>query len=138
MDSIIEILKYCLPSGFIASLLTWLVNRKLYKARSVKEEHDIYKVMYENLQDTILTLQENYNDLNIKFSQVIRTLGKTPSCRYYTSCPIRDELPNYTRRGNNPRAERKDRIHRTVRSDAEHDCDTKVRGPDGDTDGEPP
>lgn len=95
MGTIMEVLQWIIPSGAIASVITWLVNRSLHNARSAKEKHDLYKIMYENAQETTLTLQQDVQKLNIAIIQLERAVSKATLCKYYDDrCPVRHELQN--------------------------------------------
>lgn len=86
---VLELLKYCLPSGFLASMVTWLVNKKLYHTRTGKEVHDIYKTMYEDLNETIINQQKQTNELRKTLSKLQQILVSASSCKYYPRCPMR-------------------------------------------------
>lgn len=95
MAAIMDVLQWIIPSGAIASVVTWLVNRSLHTARSAKEQQDIYKTMYENLHETVLNIQHENQKLNIAFVQLEKAISKAVLCRHYDSyCPVRDELQN--------------------------------------------
>lgn len=95
MGTIIEGLQWFVPLLFtaIGSVTTWLINRSLYNARSVKEKQDIYKTLYENLHQTVLNIQNDNKKLNISLIQLERAVSKAVLCRYYDNhCPVRTEL----------------------------------------------
>ena len=92
---IMDVLQWIIPSGAIASVITWLVNRSLHNARSAKEQQDIYKTMYENLHETVLNIQNDYKKITISLIQLEKAVSKANLCKYYdTYCPVRVELQN--------------------------------------------
>lgn len=91
-----EIIQYIIPAGAIGSLLTWLVNRSLFNARSAKEKHDLYKKMYEDSQETNFNLQNDVRNLQIAFINLERAVSKAVLCKYYDDrCPVRNELQKF-------------------------------------------
>lgn len=89
---LMELLTWAVPSGCLASLATWLVNRGLYNVRSLREKEEIYKELYEDVGASLLTLQNDYGKLFKEFSAVKRAVMRSASCRYYDTCPVRREL----------------------------------------------
>lgn len=93
MGTVMEILQWILPTGAIASIFTWLVNRSLHNARSAKEKHDLYKIMYENSQETTIKFQQDVQKLNIAVIRLEKIVSQATLCKYYdTRCPVRIEL----------------------------------------------
>ena len=97
--TLLDVLMWVLPSGFLASVVTWLVSRSTFNARNHKEQEVIYKELYESQGKTLLQMQDNYSELqnsnleiNENLSKMYRLLQRIPNtvklCRYYDSCPV--------------------------------------------------
>ena len=97
--TLLDVLMWALPSGFLASVVTWLVSRSTFNARNHKEQEVIYKELYEAQGKTLLQMQDNYSELqnsnieiNEKLSKMYRLLQRIPNtiklCRYYDTCPV--------------------------------------------------
>ena len=108
-------LMWALPSGFLASVVTWLVSRNTFNARNHKEQEVIYKELYESQGRTLLQMQDNYSELqnsnieiNEKLSKMYHLLQRIPNtiklCRYYDTCPVVPVLQNYKASGTNNKA----------------------------------
>lgn len=93
MGTIMDIIQYIIPAGAIGSVLTWWLSRSLHNARSAKEIHDLYKVMYDNSQETNLKLHQDVRNLQIAFINLERAVSKAVLCKHYDDrCPVRNEL----------------------------------------------
>ena len=104
--ALLDILMWVLPSGFLASLGTWILSRKTFSARNRKEQEVIYKQLYESQGDTLLKMDERITELqnqniiiNGNFAKMQRTLltvaTQAVRCRYWDVCPLRGELSKY-------------------------------------------
>lgn len=85
-----------LGSGGLASLLTWLFNRGLYKARAVRDREGVWKEMYESNNQTLLQQNDEIRQLRTSVSRVEKMLFRISACRYYDVCPVKPELQDYT------------------------------------------
>ena len=104
--TLLDVLMWALPSGFLGGVVTWIVSRSTFKARNHKEQEVIYKELYEAQGKTLLQLQENYSELqnsnleiDEKLSKMYRLLQRIPNtvkmCRYYDTCPVMPLLQKY-------------------------------------------
>ena len=104
--ALLDILMWVLPSGFLATLGTWLVSRRTYSARGRKEREDIYRQLYESQGETLLRMNESFNEIqnqnieiNGKLAKMHRTLlavaAQAVRCRMWDMCPLRGELSKY-------------------------------------------
>ena len=66
----LEILQWVVPSGAVASIATWLIDRGLRRVRSAKEIHDTYKQMYEDVSASLVSLQQKHEETNEKLEQI--------------------------------------------------------------------
>ncbi len=93
---ILSILQWLVPSGALGGVVVWLTNRTLRQTRTIKEVHDTYKVMYNDVTETLIKVQDENKQANIELNKTIqqlnRTLQRAMRCRYYKQCPIRGEL----------------------------------------------
>ena len=62
-ETITTILQWLIPSGSLATVVVWLTNKTLRNLRATKEIHDTYKVMYEDVKVTLITMSNEYNKL---------------------------------------------------------------------------
>ncbi|MGL5317523.1 MAG: hypothetical protein ACRC9Q_02315, partial [Bacteroidales bacterium] len=67
-----EIWMYLLPSGFIASLLTYWVNRKRERLKDIREEHSVYRELYEDLRELIKKQSIEHGKLRTKIYRLER------------------------------------------------------------------
>lgn len=126
MGTIDSILQWALPSGFIASLLTWLVNRKLYRAKNVQEQQMIYKQLYEDIQLTLKQVVDEKKELLDAFSRLQAAMYKIAVCKYSHQCPVTIRLQS---------KKRGDTIRRTEPKARSDSGETKS-GSDDDTESE--
>lgn len=102
MELVYEVLAYALPSGFVGSVVTWLLNRQRLKVSVRKEEHDAFKHMYDDLKDEVYELRKEYgqlqaayNRLQMQYNRLYRIIGNIARCDFYDSCPVRGELSKF-------------------------------------------
>ena len=95
---ILTVLQWLVPSGALGGIAGWLTNKTLRSTRTIKEVHDTYKAMYEDIQETLIGLQNENKELYKAVKQLNRTLQKAINCRHYAQCPLRDELQNTAQR----------------------------------------
>lgn len=102
----LEILQWVVPSGAVASIATWLIDRGLRRVRSAKEIHDTYKQMYEDVSASLVSLQQKHEETNEKLEELTaehlrtrralnrlsRAIEAIESCDYRNICPVRSEL----------------------------------------------
>lgn len=88
-----EIWMYLLPSGFIASLLTWLVNRRRERLKDIREEHSVYRELYEDLKVLIKKQSVEHGELRRKIFRLERAFEEVNRCIYRNRCPLRNKLP---------------------------------------------
>lgn len=89
------LLTTALGSGGLASILTWLFNRELYRAKSVRDKEGVWKEMYESNNQTLLQQNDEIRQLRDCVSRVERMLFRISACRYYDACPVKPELQVY-------------------------------------------
>lgn len=97
MDGVIGILQYALPAGFLASVITWLIDRKLLAARSTREKQAIFKEMYNEIKEMLAQETSEKNRLYRVVSRLERAVSHIGNCRYVDDCPVRHELRKQTR-----------------------------------------
>ena len=110
---IITILQWLVPSGCLGGIAVWITNKTIRNTRTAKEVHDTYKKMYEDIQDTLINLQDENKALYKAVRALNRTLQKAINCRHYAQCPLRDELskseiraPEIRNDGHDPKAKK--------------------------------
>ncbi|MGL4806584.1 MAG: hypothetical protein ACRC26_09590 [Bacteroidales bacterium] len=87
-----DIWMYLLPSGFIASLLTWLVNRRRERLKDIREEHTVYRDLYEDLRTLIKNQESEHGKLRKKLYKLEKVLESISICRYRRQCPLLHRL----------------------------------------------
>ncbi|MGL5785191.1 MAG: hypothetical protein ACRCX4_00010 [Bacteroidales bacterium] len=95
-----DIWMYLLPSGFIASLLTWLVNRRRERLKDIKEEHSVYRELYEDLRVLIKKQNADYAKLRNKVFRLEKAFEEINRCPYRRHCPLLHGLPVDEKDGN--------------------------------------
>ncbi|MGL4804834.1 MAG: hypothetical protein ACRC26_00570 [Bacteroidales bacterium] len=88
-----DIWMYLLPSGFIASLLTWLVNRRRERLKDMREEHSVYRELYEDLRVLIKKQGVEHGKMRRKIYRLERILEEVSHCRHRHQCPLLRRLP---------------------------------------------
>lgn len=89
------ILTTALGSGGLASVITWLCNRELYKAKAIRDREGIWKEMYESNQEATIKIGHDYEKLLLEFIDIKKLVVKVVDCKYYAQCPARYELQDY-------------------------------------------
>lgn len=84
-----------LSSTGVVAFIQWLFNRRLYNAKSKRDEESVWREMYESNNRAILNLNAENRKLRTAFARMERMVYKAMACRYYDSCPIRIELQKY-------------------------------------------
>lgn len=92
------ILTTALGSGGLASFITWLCNRELYKAKAIRDREGIWKEMYESTKEATVKLSYDNEQLFQEIHDLKRLVVKMVDCKYYTQCPARHELQDYKRK----------------------------------------
>lgn len=138
MDSISNLLQWLIPSGGLGAVLVWLTNKTLRNLRTTKEVHDTYKVLYENIRETLIELQNENNKLFKSVSRLERAISRAPACKYYANCPISDELQQH--QADNPKPKQRGKRQPRNKGNTESDPGTRsgVEGSANDPDGKPP
>ena len=67
---ITNLLQWLIPSGGLGAVLVWLTNKTLRNLRTTKEVHDTYKLLYENIRETLIELQNENNKLYKSISRL--------------------------------------------------------------------
>ncbi|MFR9542669.1 MAG: hypothetical protein SNH27_11505 [Rikenellaceae bacterium] len=89
---IIDILKWLIPVGGLGSVVAWLFNRTFTELRLIKESHDTFKQMYEDVKQALLDETEEKKQLRRAVSKFERAINKMFICKHYASCPVNAEL----------------------------------------------
>ena len=79
---------WLLPAGWLATVIAWWRDRKVYQVRAVKETEGTYKALYDDLSATVLELSKQLrkqNERNINHETALR---KMLTCRYADRCPV--------------------------------------------------
>lgn len=136
-DTLINILQWLIPSGGLGAVIVWLTNKTLRNVRTAKEVHDTYKALYDDLRQTLIQLQDENKKLYKVVSRLERAVSKAPRCRYYDTCPIRDELRDNPEISGKPKGGKRQRSDKR-NTDSENYSGSGVESGNGDSPGEPP
>lgn len=112
-DTLLNLLTYALPSGFVVQLLNWLLNRRTRKMQSMVDIDALYIENIGKLREELIKTQDEnrkvYSDiarLERAVSKLERTIGKVAACPHFDDCPIRGELPEQAGSGTDHRPKR--------------------------------
>ncbi|MGL5894834.1 MAG: hypothetical protein ACRCZM_09525 [Bacteroidales bacterium] len=96
MDNVWTLLMFALPSGFIGSIIGWLTSRRSRVAQTNKEEHDIYKQMYNDVKESVRQQKKEYEEIYARLAQLERAVRSIQGCEHYHACPVKRELRSST------------------------------------------
>lgn len=88
----VELLKFGVPGGFLASIIGWLASRRSRKAQSDLEEHNIYKEMYNDIKESIREQKAEYAKVHARLGQLERAVHRVHGCEHFHNCPVKHEL----------------------------------------------
>jgi len=89
---ILDILKWLIPVGGFGSIAGWFINRTERELKRIRESHDAYKVMYEDLRETVKEDINEKKKLRTTIGRLERALSRMYGCRYFPNCPVNIEL----------------------------------------------
>lgn len=136
-ETLYSLLQWLIPSGSLATVVVWLTNKTLRNLRSTKEIHDTYKVMYEDVKVTLITISDENKKLCAVVARLERAISKAPGCRYYDACPINHELREYQETSEKRKGTKRQRIDKR-NTDSDKHTGARVESGTGDPEGEPP
>lgn len=131
MEWIITALTYALPTGFLVSLATWLVNRKVFAAKGKKDEQNAFVEMYNELKKLLEDESAEKNRLYRAVSKLERAVSLIGNCKHVDNCPVRHELRKQEAANERPIRLNRRASHRTG------DTDAGAGGEGGDGDSDP-
>lgn len=91
-ETLTTLLQWLIPAGGFGTVIVWLTSKNLRNVRTAKEVHETYKVLYENIQQTLIELQDENKKMYKVVARLERAVNRASVCRYYDHCPVRDEL----------------------------------------------
>ena len=93
LDTIMTLIQFALPAGFLGSVITWLLTPRLRKAKNKHSEESIYKMMYDGMRKDILSLQRDYQKMNLRLHTLERKIYEAARCPHFSAnCPMFDIL----------------------------------------------
>ena len=98
-DSLLNVLQWLLPTGSVGAVVVWLTSKTLRQAHTAKQVHDTYKAMYEDVRGTLILLQDDNTQLHEAILRLEATIRRATECRYYDTCPLRNELQHLKTNG---------------------------------------
>ena len=100
LDLLSPALQWLFPTGFVGTAIGWFLDRRLHRARALKETHEAYKSMYDDLakevQDLarqIIILRNDNIRLKGTLSELQEAVQLAFGCRHFRSCPILARMP---------------------------------------------
>lgn len=137
-EVILEILKWLAPVGFLSPVAVWLTSRFERELKRIKASHDAYKLMYEDLTETVKEDINEKKKLRTMVGRLERALSKIYGCRHYPNCPVDVELQHIQTDVAKPQ-QRNNRQPRNKGDSGGNSRDSpRIEGGDGDNAGEPP
>lgn len=91
-ETLSALLQWLIPAGGLGSVIVWLTSKNLRSARTAKEVHETYKLLYENIRNTLIELQDENKKMYKAVARLERAVNRASMCRYYDHCPVRVEL----------------------------------------------
>ena len=91
-NTVREILEWIVPVGGFGSIAGWFINRTERELKRIRNSHDAYKAMYEDLNQTVKDDINEKQELRKTLSSLQRAINKVFSCRYFPDCPVNLEL----------------------------------------------
>jgi hypothetical protein len=91
-QSVINILTWLVPSGAAGSVVVWYANKTTRGLREIKESHDAYKIMYEDVKNTLIEEIDEKKALRKAVGRLERAIAAVGECRYSHDCPVDREL----------------------------------------------
>jgi hypothetical protein len=137
-DTLTNILQWLIPSGGLGAVIAWLFSKVLRKLRETKEIHDTYKTLYEDISKTLISLQNEIDELHKELGRFRRAVSKIYGCRYYPDCPVQRELQNGETNGGRNKERKPVRQPRNRNPAVEDASGTGGEGEPESTDTEPP
>lgn len=136
-ELLIKLLEWIIPLGGLGSIVAWFSNRTKRRIEEIKETHDAYKAMYEDLKTTLKDELQEKKLFRATVAKLERAIAKMAGCRLYPNCPVNHELlsdktPNPNRKGG--KGQRRNKGN----TESDPGNDTGVEGGINDTDPEPP
>lgn len=135
---ILDILQWLIPVGGFGSVVGWFISRTERELKQIRGSHDAYKVMYEDLNETVKEDINEKKKLRTMVGRLERALSKIYGCRHYPNCPVNMELQHNQAiiAEPNQRGKGQSRNKGNTGSDS---CDsTGVESTANDPDGKPP
>lgn len=135
-ETLSNLLQWLIPSGGLGAVVVWLTNKTLRNLRTSKEVHDTYKQMYQDVQQTLIDIQDENKKLYRVISRLERAVSKVPLCRHYPNCPVNIELQQHQASDSKPKGGRRQRANKGGQ-DGNIRGDPAIEGSTDDTDVEP-
>lgn len=93
MDVLTTIVSWLTPT-VLGTAIAWLVNTKLRRTREVKEHHDAYQEMYDDVSEELINMRNENEKLYKAIRRLERAISMASGCDYWDHCPICDKLHN--------------------------------------------
>lgn len=156
MDTLLQILQWAIPSGGIGAAIAWIANKNARQAKTAKEVHDTYKVMYADVSELLKKVQTENEKSNEKLDELgkenertrralnrlSRAIEAIQLCPHRATCPVRSELSLTEDDDSNRNTgdEKRNAVgqHRGRDKVAGSRESSDVGGDTGNTDGQPP
>ncbi|MDH6357240.1 hypothetical protein [Parabacteroides sp. PF5-9] len=134
---IIEIIKWVVPVGGFGSVAAWFINRTERELKQIRDSHDAYKTMYEDVKQTLNEEIEEKRALRKALGKFERAISKVFGCRYYPNCPVNIELLHQQTDKAKPKGDSRQRSNKRSPG-GDSDDNTGVKNDAYNSDDEPP
>lgn len=137
-DIIQSILQWLIPVGGFGSVVGWFINRTDRELKRIRDSHDAYKTMYEDLCETVKEDINEKKKLRTMVGRLERALSKIYGCRHYPNCPVNVELQHNQADGTEPKQRGKGQSRNKRNTGSDSGDSAGVEGAADDSNGEPP
>lgn len=91
-SAILSVLTWLIPSGAVGSIAVWYASKTSRELKEIKDSHDAYKIMYEDVRNTLIEEIDEKKALRKAVGRLERAISAVGECRYSRSCPVDREL----------------------------------------------
>ena len=137
-DIILEVLKWLIPLGGFGSIAKWFISRTERELKRIRDSHDAYKTMYEDVKQTLNEEIEEKRALRLALGRFERAISKVFGCRHYPNCPVNVELLHQQADNPNPKSRGNGQHRNKGNPGGSAGKSAGVENGANDTDGEPP
>jgi hypothetical protein len=91
-EQLFSIVQWLLPSGVATTVFAWYANRTNRHIQEIKDSHDTYKMMYEDVKKTLIDEINEKKLLRRSIGRLEKAIGGIQKCSHADDCPVDREL----------------------------------------------